>query len=130
MKIKMKTKIFWIMIIVFLSISFLQTVSQEDVEVIDNSVFDNPIRTSALFEHDVHNEDAEIEDCSVCHHVYEDNVLIEDESSEDSMCSDCHLITADEDNLVSLINAFHLRCRNCHFEINTGPVLCGECHVK
>jgi hypothetical protein len=31
-----------------------------------------------------------IEDCNECHHVYEDGEKLEDESSEDSSCSECH----------------------------------------
>ena len=47
-------------------------------------------RTSVPFEHDTHNENADIYECNLCHHVYEDGKLLEDESSEDSSCSDCH----------------------------------------
>ena len=97
---------------------------------LDNSVFEKPHRPGAVFEHDDHNEMAEIDDCAVCHHVYEGKELIEDESSEDSLCSECHSLKGTRENCVSLEVAYHKRCQSCHFEVNKGPVLCGECHIK
>ncbi|MDJ0783225.1 MAG: cytochrome c3 family protein [Desulfosarcinaceae bacterium] len=102
--------------------------SQEEMVVVDNRVFDAPQRPSSRFEHDAHNEAAEIEDCAVCHHVYDDDgVLVEDESSEDSSCSECHGI-ADEGRIPNLRKAYHRNCKGCHREQGAGPVLCGECH--
>ncbi len=103
--------------------------SQEDMEFIDNSAFDSPRRTPSVFVHDAHNETAELEECSVCHHLYEDGVLLEDESSEDQSCSECHTLDA-QGNQPGLLMAFHLNCKNCHEKENKGPVMCGECHVK
>ncbi|NNG00471.1 MAG: cytochrome c3 family protein [Desulfobacteraceae bacterium] len=103
--------------------------SQEEMEVVDNSVFDQPRRTSSLFMHDDHNESAGIEECHVCHHVYEDGELLEDESSEDSSCSECHEIDASGD-MPGLMMAYHLNCKGCHLKEKKGPVLCGECHHK
>lgn len=105
--------------------------SQDDIVRMDNTTFDNPQRTAAVFDHDIHNEAAELEDdCALCHHVFENGALLEDESSEDSACGDCHGLKPASDNAVSLRKAFHSRCRSCHFELKQGPVLCGECHVK
>jgi len=103
--------------------------SQEDMEKIDNSAFSNPQRSSAVFRHDEHNEKAEIEECNVCHHVYEDGKLIEDESSEDQSCSDCHAMEA-VDKQPALEKAYHLNCKACHLKQGKGPITCGECHVK
>ncbi len=105
---------------------------QEDsVERLDNSMFENPRRPGAVFSHDEHNEAAGLEeDCSVCHHVVEDVHAVEGESSEDSACIDCHDLQATEDNAVSLMNAYHRRCRDCHFDAGKGPVMCGQCHKK
>ena len=104
----------------------------EPFERLDNSAFEKPVRPAAVFDHDIHNEMAELEDdCAVCHHVYdEDNQLVEDESSEDSLCSDCHYLKSDADNTVSLRKAYHKRCKSCHFAEKKGPVLCGECHIN
>ena len=102
---------------------------QEDMKVVDNSEFENPQRPPAVFPHDSHNEKAGLDDCSVCHHVFDENgKLIEGESSEDQMCSDCHGERRDG-AVPGLMNAYHLRCRGCHLEKEQGPVLCGQCHV-
>lgn len=103
--------------------------SQEDMERVDNSVFKNPERPSALFRHDEHNENADIENCSECHHLYEDGQMIEDGSSEDQHCSDCHALKA-SDSIPALRKAFHMNCKGCHLEQKQGPVTCGECHKK
>ena len=103
--------------------------SQDDMTVVDNNVFDNPQRVPSLFKHDEHNEAAEVEDCSECHHVYQDGEKVEGESSEDSSCFDCHGIEA-SGNTPALMKAFHLNCKGCHLELSKGPIMCGECHRK
>jgi len=103
--------------------------SQEDMTAVDNSVFPKPERSPAIFEHDDHNDAAGIEDCQECHHVYEDGVLLEDESSEDELCSDCHDLEP-SGQMPGLMKAFHLNCKGCHLEKKEGPVMCGECHRK
>lgn len=103
--------------------------SQDDMTVVDNSDFINPQRPPSIFEHDLHNENAMIDDCAVCHHVYEDGELVEDESSEDQRCSECHDLEASGDQ-PSLMQAFHANCKGCHEEAESGPILCGECHLK
>jgi hypothetical protein len=104
-----------------------QSFSQEDMRVVDNSVFERPVRVSSLFEHDVHNETAGLDDCSVCHHLYEDGKLIEDESSEDQSCADCHPADG-SGSTPSLRRAYHLNCKGCHMSNRTGPVMCAQCH--
>ena len=103
--------------------------AQEDMEFVDNAMFDDPQRTSVPFRHDDHNERAELEDCTECHHIYEDGQKLEDESSEDQSCSDCHTLD-DEDGQPNLTKAFHLNCKGCHLKLRQGPILCGECHPK
>ena len=103
--------------------------SQEDMTSIDNSVFPDSRRTAAIFNHEEHNEAAEIDECNECHHVYEDGVKLEDESSEDMLCSECHLLE-DLEEQPGLMKAFHLNCKGCHLTENKGPIMCGECHVK
>ena len=102
----------------------------EDLERMNTDAYETPTRPAAVFSHDEHNEMAEIDDCAVCHHVYEGKTLIEDESSEDSFCSDCHELKKTPENSVPLTQAYHKRCKTCHFEKNKGPVLCGQCHSK
>ena len=103
----------------------------QDYTRIDNSIFDNPQRPGAIFDHDTHNEKANLDDnCARCHHFYEDGKLVEDESSEDTHCSECHLLKKTNENSISLRTAYHKQCNDCHFESKKGPVLCGECHIK
>ncbi len=108
---------------------FVSAYSQEDMVVVDNSVFDNPQRVSSLFKHDEHNENASIEDCNECHHVYENGKKLEDESSEDQKCLDCHEKEASS-NTPALMKAFHTNCKGCHLRQKKGPIMCGECHKK
>ena len=103
--------------------------SQEDMEFVDDSAFTTHMRPPVPFKHDEHNETAEIDDCAVCHHLYEDGKLVEDESSEDMECSECHL--SDEDSFpISLVRAYHINCKSCHMEKKAGPVMCAECHPR
>ena len=127
----MKKKIFIVITVSFWVLGFvLSAHAQEDMERVDNSVFDNPRRPPAVFPHDEHNELAQIEECSVCHHVYDKNDrLVEDESSEDQSCADCHSENGSDDR-PRLIKAFHLNCKGCHQSAKKGPIMCGECHVR
>ena len=103
--------------------------AQEDMTVIDNQVFANPRRPPAVFVHDRHNQLAAIEECNICHHVYEDGELIADESSEDQSCADCHEMQ-DDGRKPGLMMAFHTNCKSCHREKKKGPLMCAQCHVR
>ena len=104
--------------------------AQEDMVIINSDGFDSPQRPAAVFRHDEHNEVAEIEECNECHHVYDDEgQLVEDESSEDQRCSDCHELEAAGRQL-ALMKAFHTNCKGCHQQKKKGPVMCGQCHVR
>ncbi len=106
-----------------------QSFSQEEMRVVDNSIFNRPVRAPSLFEHDVHNETADIEDCAECHHLYEDGERVEDESSEDQSCSECHSEKSDGSN-PSLRRAYHVNCKGCHLDKGAGPIMCAQCHRK
>ena len=125
----MKKVIFLLMAPILVGILMMPGFSQEDMEVVDNEGFTKKQRPPAVFRHDEHNEKAEIEDCSECHHIYEDGKKLEDESSEDQSCADCH----DEQsagNKLGLRKAFHTNCKGCHLAKKQGPVMCGQCHVR
>ena len=103
--------------------------SQENIKVVSSDGFTKPQRPAAVFLHDAHNENAGIENCNECHHVYEDGKRVEDESSEDRRCSDCHGLEG-SGRQPGLMKAFHLNCKGCHQARKKGPIMCGECHVR
>jgi len=132
---KMKRKIVMIAWLLFICGGISMVFSNpadagEDVVRMDTSAFDRLRRPAAVFDHDSHNEAAHIDDCAVCHHVWENGKLVPDESSEDTPCSDCHGLISGPHNPMPLANAFHTQCRSCHVKKGKGPLLCAECHKK
>ncbi len=124
-----KASIIWTLMVLILLICS-PAYTQEDMATVDPDAFENPQRPAARFRHDDHNETAGIEACNECHHVYdEDGHLVEDESSEDQRCSECHEAKS-TGRSPGLREAFHFNCKGCHQERNTGPVMCGQCHVR
>jgi len=104
--------------------------AQEDMQVVDNAAFDHPRRPPARFEHDSHNETAGIDDCTECHHVYDEKGKKDEyESSEDRMCADCHA-TKKSGRMPGLRRAFHLNCKGCHLQQKQGPLSCAQCHFR
>ena len=104
--------------------------SEEEVSFVSDSGYEETMRPPVVFNHDAHNEAAGLEDCASCHHVYDDDgKQVEDESSEDMECSECHLKPEDK-NRMNLTKYYHLSCRGCHIESKKGPVMCGECHKR
>jgi predicted CXXCH cytochrome family protein len=109
---------------------FVSAYSQEDLVIVSSDAFDTPQRPPSVFRHDEHNERAEIEACNECHHLYDENgKRLEDESSEDQRCSECHEPEA-SGRKPALMKAFHTNCKGCHKEKKKGPVMCGQCHVR
>ena len=109
---------------------FVSAYSQEDMRLVDADAFESPRRPPTVFNHDEHNEMAEIDECYECHHVYdEEGKLVEDESSEDLSCAECHELEASGRKL-ALMKAFHTNCKGCHKKKGKGPVMCGQCHVR
>jgi Class III cytochrome C family len=117
-------------ILLGITLAIATAYSQEDMESVDNGQFDNPQRPPAVFFHDAHNEKAGLDDCSACHHIFDERGRkLEGESSEDQMCSDCHG-EKDQGAKPRLRKAYHLRCKGCHLEQQKGPILCAQCHVR
>jgi hypothetical protein len=91
--------------------------------VVENYYFPNPQRPPAVFEHDAHNEKADLFDCAECHHVYdEEGQKLEWDSSEDQACADCHGLS-DQGRMPGLRKAFHQNCRGCHLTVQKGPFM-------
>ena len=118
--------------IIALVIAYMAPVaySQDDMTHIPVDAFAKLERPQAAFEHDVHNEKAELEDCVVCHHsMNEDGTQNLEESSEGETCASCHEVER-TDGGTPLMRAYHKQCITCHEDQGKGPVACGECHVK
>jgi len=127
---KNRTIILYMVIALFVCVFVvISGYSQEDVKTVDDSSFVKKARPVVAFLHDEHNETAEIEDCSVCHHLYKDGKIVEDETSEDQECSECHALNKG-DSPLSLVRIYHLQCKGCHQKKKAGPIMCSECHPK
>jgi hypothetical protein len=116
----------------FLAVSLVSfsAYCQEDISFVRDSAFSERMRPTVPFLHDEHNEMAGIEECNECHHVWEDGVKLEWDSSEDQECSGCHLSHDSGDTEMDLIKAYHDMCKGCHMSQKAGPVQCSECHPK
>jgi hypothetical protein len=119
----------WVVFMIL--VSFVVTAySQEDTLEINSEALGRHTRPVVNFPHIMHEEQFE---CSQCHHDYDDSG--DNAGSDGGYCSDCHTKEA-ADNRVSLVNAFHLQCKQCHArEILSGknnniPQMCGQCHSK
>ena len=118
-----------ILILTVIAFSPTPVFSQDDVTAVQDSAFKERMRPRVAFYHEDHNEKAQIEDCGICHHVYEDGERLEDETSEDMECSHCHL-KPKEKAVFTLVKIYHQQCRGCHIEQKKGPIMCSQCHVK
>jgi Class III cytochrome C family len=102
---------------------------QDNVTAVTDRAYVERMRPRVAFDHDAHNEAAGIEECNVCHHVYDGVEKVPDQSSEDEQCSACH-VDKQGGSLLDLTRVYHKRCRECHMEQGKGPVMCSECHVR
>ena len=60
-------------------------------------------------------------DCKSCHHS--------DQPGQEQKCFACHKDKADGKKL-SLKDAFHKQCMDCHKKEGKGPIKCNDCHSK
>ncbi|WP_018126006.1 acidic tetraheme cytochrome c3 TmcA [Desulfovibrio oxyclinae] len=113
---------------VLVLVFFLPAMGQEDIVELSNPAFTENKRPAAVFNHDEHNEMAEIYDCTPCHHegVEEGEFIPGD---PEMGCADCHYEDAGEGE-TPLREAYHQMCIDCHTEKKVGPVACGQCHVN
>ncbi len=104
--------------------------SQDDMTQVPADAFGTLERPRVAFNHDAHNEKAELEDCTVCHHSKtEDGKIDMENSSEGETCVSCHPVKAAKGQ-TPLMRAYHKQCITCHTDAAKGPVVCGECHKK
>ncbi|RJP94619.1 MAG: acidic cytochrome c3 [Desulfobacteraceae bacterium] len=118
-----------LILLMLLAVLLCPAHAQEDIVRVADRVFEAPMRPPVAFHHDAHNEKAGLDDCSICHHTYENGKKQEGSDSVGMECSECHF-SKDRNNAVDLINAYHLQCNGCHASRKAGPVMCGECHRR
>ena len=88
-------------------------------------------RPPVLFSHAQHSE---LYECTVCHHQYDE--YFNNTGGDGGKCADCHQASATAKNPTPLTQAFHRQCKRCHATLlelkapKTGPIMCGECHVR
>lgn len=102
--------------------------AQGHVTTVEDSGFEKRTRPVVAFEHDAHNQKAEIYDCAVCHHFYENGEKREGQMSVGMECSECHL--SENNGRMELTRAYHRMCKTCHLEKRAGPVQCAQCHSR
>ena len=126
-----KKTIIWATLIILAAIWPSQGALGDDQDSVFNlDAFPSRERPVAVFDHDAHLEYPNIQECYVCHHLYEDGKLVEEESSDDMYCIDCHALDESQDGAPRLLMAYHKRCQGCHEQESKGPLTCGECHKK
>ncbi|MFC1829386.1 cytochrome c3 family protein [Thermodesulfobacteriota bacterium] len=107
---------------------------EEEITLESTDVFVKKQRPVVTFNHETHYD--AYPDCIECHHIYEysngekENVW----EGEEQTCSECHKEKR-EDKKMPLMKAFHQNCTGCHRDLakaneKTGPVTCGECHIR
>lgn len=117
-----------LLVAILMVICAQQAFSQEDMEIIAPEAFGTLTRPPAIFEHDQHNEKADlVDECALCHHGGEDGKLDPEMSSEGVPCADCHAVDAPKGQ-TNLIRAYHKQCISCHETSGKGPLACGQCH--
>lgn len=106
----------------------------EEIIINNEDAYREKQRPQVTFPHGIHM--AGDLSCTDCHHIYSDgkNILDESELEEgnpDIRCTACH----DQETRINLRQAFHRQCVGCHGRAQrqgeeTGPRLCGECHLR
>jgi len=102
----------------------------KDVIEIKDPLFGKHTKPAVTFTHKKHSVDYKLK-CDSCHHVYKDGKNVWKEGDKVDMCSACHKSPKkNEGKVLSLYNAFHKNCKDCHKEMKKGPTKCNECHPK
>ena len=103
---------------------------QKGVMTLKSSEFGDFQRPPVEFNHTLH-ENKFL--CKECHH--NNDIFLDNKNRKSAVCSSCHKVEKTEDVQVSLVDAFHMKCKSCHKknlkrERKAGPVMCGSCHEK
>jgi len=99
---------------------------------INNQGYKNITKGPVLFHHQKHSSDYKVA-CTECHHVYKDGKNVWKQGDEVKKCSVCHDPEKAQDKVLSLQNAYHTDCKECHKKSgkDTAPsTKCNGCHAK
>ncbi len=104
--------------------------SQDEVMVLDSKDLGPHQRPLVTFDHEAHTQNLE---CQRCHHDYDK--YLNNQFEDGAPCAKCHRPRVTGKNRVSLLMAFHRRCKGCHAALRergipAGPVMCGQCHRR
>ena len=72
-------------------------------------------KSAVEFDHKAHT--ARAADCKACHH-----------KGDNKKCFECHKLEASDTSKVTLKNASHKTCKDCHKKEKKGPTSCKGCH--
>lgn len=116
------TTLLWALLVnlVFVPAAF----PQDAVMLLNHEEFGKHQRPAVTFGHEAHSSKF---DCLRCHHDFD--AYLNNRGGEGQPCVNCHDVYPDDGSL-SLKEAFHLQCKTCHETTRTGPVACGECHLR
>jgi predicted CXXCH cytochrome family protein len=112
-------------LIVVIGVIFCQSAySQSDKFPLDHKGLGKHERPLVEFNHKLHSSKL---DCTRCHHDFDK--LKNNRGGEGQPCDSCHKAQGSP-GVPSLQDAFHQQCIGCHKTMKTGPVMCGQCHVR
>jgi len=104
---------------------------QDDVMVLNHQELGAHERSLVKFNHEQHAGKIE---CVRCHHDYDEYLNSRGGEDKAQPCANCHKPNSTK-RTPSLLDAFHAQCKDCHAKTRakgktTGPIMCGDCHVK
>ncbi|MBT3311980.1 MAG: cytochrome c3 family protein [Desulfobacterales bacterium] len=119
----------WGLLILTLFFWITPGMSQEDRIIMNHEELGIHSRPLVIFPHNDHEG---LTECIRCHHDYDEYMT--NIGGDEGKCSDCHQATPGS-NPINLTKAIHIQCKSCHMKsaktnVNKGPVMCGQCHIR
>ncbi|MCA1905476.1 MAG: cytochrome c family protein [Desulfarculus sp.] len=103
---------------------------QDSFKIDNTKTFGTLTKSPVEFTHKKHTDEHKVK-CDQCHHVFKDKKNVWKEGDKVQKCAECHKSPKqNEGEMLSLYNAFHKNCRDCHKEAKKGPQKCDDCHPK
>ena len=115
--------------LIFLAADLLTAQDLPEEIMIFNKDYKRKLYKPVKFQHLEHTEDYGLE-CDQCHHNYQDGENVWQEGDQVKNCIACHNPNKKQGKVHRLVFAYHLNCKKCHKEAESGPIECKECHTK